>query len=459
MDYMKLSYNGFDVVEENTGYLPVNDNINAIQMLATDQMIMTEAGFLEIFVNNEAQTPVYYDNLMVVSRGGSLSEVNAYYPSGMMITDLSTSVGTQADFNAYKYNAKEWQKDVKWLDYGARLYDLVLGRVLSPDPFVVDGTGSQHFNRYSYVINNPLKYADPSCMKIRPYEATIENERVPGGGLDRAFDPSRSWNTSNSFPYSWTIGGYVNNVTGCAATWGEVSSWLYSNNYIASASYETQINTLSYLFGNSVSNVRYNADKGKIYGQYGYSIPGPAFNPMSGAYDIVLGTSVTVGFSFYVGNSWQNSGAPTQPSGTNLVQGVIGSSPVGGGRAPTQKSPIKPDGWSADATIALGPIGYTFEVGKIKGQWFITYGTAAGFEASFSLINAIYITTPDFKNEYFEGRSASLSGSIWFFGLSIISDHSRGTERDYYFNNYGGFRLGGGPGIGASLSHTKTTLY
>ena len=47
----------FDVVEENTGYLPVDDHINVIQNLATDQLVMKEAGFLEIFANNEAQTP------------------------------------------------------------------------------------------------------------------------------------------------------------------------------------------------------------------------------------------------------------------------------------------------------------------------------------------------------------------------------------------------------------------
>ena len=43
----------------------------------------------------------------------------------------------------------------------ARLYDPVLGRMLSPDNFVGDA-GSQGFNRYSYANNNPLVYTDPS---------------------------------------------------------------------------------------------------------------------------------------------------------------------------------------------------------------------------------------------------------------------------------------------------------
>jgi hypothetical protein len=42
----------------------------------------------------------------------------------------------------------------------ARLYDPALGRFLSPDPFVQAPNFSQNFNRYSYTLNNPLKYVD-----------------------------------------------------------------------------------------------------------------------------------------------------------------------------------------------------------------------------------------------------------------------------------------------------------
>ena len=37
------------MVEENTGYLPVEDHINGIQILATDKLVMAESGYLEIF--------------------------------------------------------------------------------------------------------------------------------------------------------------------------------------------------------------------------------------------------------------------------------------------------------------------------------------------------------------------------------------------------------------------------
>jgi len=42
----------------------------------------------------------------------------------------------------------------------SRLYDAVLGRFLSPDPYVQMPDFSQNFNRYSYCLNNPLVYVD-----------------------------------------------------------------------------------------------------------------------------------------------------------------------------------------------------------------------------------------------------------------------------------------------------------
>ncbi len=43
-----------------------------------------------------------------------------------------------------------------------RIYDPTLGRFLQADPFIQAPLNSQNYNRYSYVLNNPLSYTDPS---------------------------------------------------------------------------------------------------------------------------------------------------------------------------------------------------------------------------------------------------------------------------------------------------------
>jgi len=147
----------FDVVEENTGYLPVENHINAIQNLATDKLIMKEAGFIEIFVNNQAQTPVYYDNMMVTHSGGNVVEVNAYYPYGMRLPLLSTPANTDALSNLYLYSAKELQEMTGWHDFGNRMQDPVTGRFTTSDRFAEK---YYHLSPYQYAANNPINYID-----------------------------------------------------------------------------------------------------------------------------------------------------------------------------------------------------------------------------------------------------------------------------------------------------------
>ena len=50
------------------------------------------------------------------------------------------------------------------INMNQRLYDPVVGRFLAPDPIAPDPENSQNFNRYSYALNNPLKYNDLTGM-------------------------------------------------------------------------------------------------------------------------------------------------------------------------------------------------------------------------------------------------------------------------------------------------------
>jgi hypothetical protein len=43
-----------------------------------------------------------------------------------------------------------------------RVYDPQIGRFLSADPYIQAPYNTQSYNRYSYVVNNPLKYTDPT---------------------------------------------------------------------------------------------------------------------------------------------------------------------------------------------------------------------------------------------------------------------------------------------------------
>jgi len=63
------------------------------------------------------------------------------------------------------YTAHEHLDWFGLINMNARLYDPALGRFLSPDPYVQAPDFSQNFNRYSYCLNNPLKYT-VGCLTL-----------------------------------------------------------------------------------------------------------------------------------------------------------------------------------------------------------------------------------------------------------------------------------------------------
>ncbi len=60
------------------------------------------------------------------------------------------------------FTEHEHDDDVGLINMNARQYDPTLGRFLTPDPTIQAPFESQSFNRYSYVMNNPLSLIDPT---------------------------------------------------------------------------------------------------------------------------------------------------------------------------------------------------------------------------------------------------------------------------------------------------------
>ena len=60
------------------------------------------------------------------------------------------------------YTGHEMMPEFGLINMNGRLYDPLVCRFVSPDPYIQAPDNSQNFNRYSYCLNNPLKYTDPS---------------------------------------------------------------------------------------------------------------------------------------------------------------------------------------------------------------------------------------------------------------------------------------------------------
>ena len=135
------------------------------------------------------------------------------------------------------YCGHEHMQELGLINMNARLYDPYLGRFLSPDNYVQLPDFSQSFNRYSYCLNNPLKYTDLSGdnpIVIGMIIGTIVGAYVGGVATNKGELNPLSWNygqidTYLGFFVGGVIGGVAGSVLGGSTMW--TTSFAFSTPY------------------------------------------------------------------------------------------------------------------------------------------------------------------------------------------------------------------------------------
>ena len=103
-----------------------------------------------------------------------ITQEDHYYPFGMTMAGLSYSNGVE---NKYLYNGKEFQDDdlggvkLDWYDYGARYYDVAIGRWN-----VIDNKAEKYnfTSPYAYALNSPVILIDSDGEEVH---LSIKNEK------------------------------------------------------------------------------------------------------------------------------------------------------------------------------------------------------------------------------------------------------------------------------------------
>lgn len=171
------------------------------------------------------------------------------------------------------------------VNMNARLYDPVVGRFLAPDPNVQSPDMTQNFNRYSYALNNPLRYIDQNGeFFFIPILVGMAYGALIGAGvaaisytITAAITNSWSWSGFGSSVLFGAVGGAIGGGFGALGGLGVFGSFGNTLGYNMLSQVSNSVLTNA-MFGNEMT-------WGSMAGMVAGGVAGsflPSFNAVKG---------------------------------------------------------------------------------------------------------------------------------------------------------------------------------
>ena len=367
--YSELTHNGTDV--RTTVYageyekITENGNTREFYYLDGNTIVIKENGSVKTYL---AFTDNLGSILSVMDENGTKVFDASYDAWGKQTVTLNT-IGLHRG-----YTGHEMQNEFDIINMNGRLYDPVLGRFFSPDNYVQMPDNSQNFNRYSYCLNNPLKYTDPSgeLAWFVPVIAGAIIGAYAGASIQSGTAAFWNWNSN-----AWK-GAIVGGIIGATIGYG-VSSALASSGGITGLTTTVKgtevvaksAGITSSILNSGSINIAYNAITGGSWdGAWKAGIAGLATGAwaITGGFGMVKGFGTASRLGKLAGKlGYQMIGTVSQSVGFNWAAGK---------------------GLFSKVTLGVGPLNLTLGKGQRLLQWENNLGNIA-FN-SFGLINTAF---------------------------------------------------------------------
>ncbi len=189
--------------------------------------IASDAGLIAIFEIDDGSEQLYYlhkdylGSIQCISNDiGQAVEILSFDPWGNRRNPNDWSFDNVPEETLFDrgFTGHQHLDDFQLINMNGRVYDPILAQFLSPDNYIQAPYYSQNLNRYTYCLNNPLIFTDPSGNKWWKYFAKCALNPIFGfqeaiEWINYATEKEREWAVNAGVPnfnvgYSTSQGSY-----------------------------------------------------------------------------------------------------------------------------------------------------------------------------------------------------------------------------------------------------------
>ncbi|MCR4774614.1 MAG: hypothetical protein K5854_09695, partial [Prevotella sp.] len=250
----------------------------------------------EQITENGVTRDFYYldGNTIIIKQGGTFKEYQAftdYLGSIIAVVDENGNKVFDASYDVWGrqtvalntiglhrgYTGHEMLDEFAIINMNGRIYDPVLGRFFSPDNYVQQTDNSQNYNRYSYCLNNPLKYTDPSGELLWAIPVIV-GAYFGGASINNSFNPFK-WDYGDIKTYAGMAVGAFSSYVGASvgtAVGGGTGILAGIKGGLVGGMVAGQINGLGMtaISHGNIKDMVFNSGLGGIYGGFSGAVAG-----------------------------------------------------------------------------------------------------------------------------------------------------------------------------------------
>jgi RHS repeat-associated protein len=297
-------------------------SVNTSAVTEVREFLTTPVGTIGVVITrNGVATTNYYlqdhlgSNVASVSSTGTIVARSKFDPWGLRTVTAGIVDNGDRGFTGHEH------LDFGLIHMNGRIYDPKWGRFLQADPIIQSPYDLQNYNRYSYVMNNPVSMTDPSGYSARSFNRFMTRFTALHGDFAHSYIDRRWGMRAYNDPYVRTAAALV----AAYFTYGAASSYFTGAAMAGGSSTTFATVAVSSEAGGVIGASLTGAGTAVASAAAGFAAGGIQGGNLNSALSGAVSGAISGGISGYFGSSY-----PVERIAANAVAGGVSSSIRGG---------------------------------------------------------------------------------------------------------------------------------
>ncbi|MEO6718922.1 MAG: DUF6443 domain-containing protein [Ferruginibacter sp.] len=176
-------------------------------------------GYIFVYISNESNVDVFFDNLQVIHKPGPILEETHYYPFGLTMSGISSKAAGELQNKDKTFQGQKFDDDLglNWVEFKYRNHDPQIGRFIEIDPLANEYVYNSTYAFSENKVTGHVELEGLECVGFNLFWDAVKKEiSTFAGDIDRKV--TKVFTLSTYIPVKTSTNGPVTVTNGVRTT-------------------------------------------------------------------------------------------------------------------------------------------------------------------------------------------------------------------------------------------------